>query len=154
RVGPGCVSRRPAADLATSQAPPITALARSLEPNAPVLLLDAETGAQQLLFVERDVSHEVESEQALLTRVGANLENAKLYLCAFRDLKDARGTAVPASPVFAAYRDRTATAMLPVEARRARMERLFDELAGRGVTRGSLQLAWDFTTQSVESTAG
>jgi hypothetical protein len=34
------------------------------------------------------------------------------------------------------------------------MERLFDELAGHGVTRGSLQLAWDFTTQSVESTAG
>jgi hypothetical protein len=33
------------------------------------------------------------------------------------------------------------------------MERLFDELAGFGVDRTELQLAWDFTTQSVESTA-
>src|SRR5262249_52112660 len=45
------------------------------------------------------------------------------------------------------------TGQLPVEARRAHMESLFDALAGFGVGRSDLYLAWDFTTQSSETTS-
>lgn len=153
-VGPALLFYDPAVDLAASAAPPITDLARSLDSDASALLLDAETGAQQLLWVERDESHEIEAEQAILTRVGANLENGRRYLVAFRGLRDAGAVLRPAGAAFAAYRDRTPTAQLPVEARRPRMEALFEELEAFGVARTELQLAWDFTTQSVESTAG
>jgi len=152
-VGPMLLFHDPDADLGLSGAPPITDLAASLDPASPVLLLDAETGAQQLLWVERDASHEIEAEQGLVGRVGANLENGRRYLVAVRGLVDAQGAPRPAGAVFAAYRDRAPTAQLPVEARRRRMERLFAELEAFGVARAELQLAWEFTTQSVESTA-
>jgi hypothetical protein len=152
-VGPVLIVHDAALDLALSGAAPITDLAASLEADAPFLLLDAESGAQQLLFAERDQVGATPAEQPVFARVGANLENGRRYLAALRNLKDGSGAALATDPVFAAYRDRTPTRQLPVEARRGRMERLFAELLDRGVAREELYLAWDFTTQSAESSS-
>ena len=152
-VGPMLVTFEQQADLAQSAAPSITDFAASLEADSSYVLLDAETGEQQLLMVERDLSGPPVEEQALIGRVGRNLENSKRYLVAQRGLVDATGTALPVNPTFAAYRDRTGSGQLPVEARRAHMEALFADLEGHGINRADLHLAWDFTTQSVESTA-
>jgi hypothetical protein len=152
-VGPMLLFLEETIDLAMTGAPPITDIAASLEPDAPVLLLDAETGAQQLLFAERDVRADVPATSSTIVRPGANLLNGHRYLAAMRSLQDGAGAALAADPVFAAYRDRTATPQLPVEARRPHMEALFAELAAFGVARGDLTLAWDFTTQSTESSS-
>ena len=152
-VGPMLVSFEQEIDLGLSATPPITDFAASLEPDVTYVLLDADTGEQQLLMVERDLSGPPVEQQALIGRVGRNLENSKRYLVAQRGLVDGAGTALPVNPVFAAYRDRTSTGQLPVEARRAHMETLLGELETHGVARADLHLAWDFTTQSVESTA-
>jgi hypothetical protein len=152
-VGPTLLFQNEQLDLAMSAATPLTDLGASLEADAGVVILDAETGAQQLLWVERDAKGTGSPEQVLIGRVGANLENGRRYLVAVRGAKDAAGNLLTASPAFAAYRDRTPSPQLPVEARRPHMERIFGELEGFGVARESLYLAWDFTTQSVESTS-
>jgi len=152
-VGPVLIVHDAALDLEMSGAPPLTDLAASLADDAPVLLLDATTGDQQLLWTERDLVGTSAAEQPVFARVGANLVNGRRYIAALRNLKDASGAALPADPVFAAYRDRTPTRQLPVEARRRHMEQLFAELEAFGVARAELYLAWDFTTQSVESSS-
>ena len=74
-VGPTILLFDDQLDLAQSGAPPITDLARSIDPASPVLLLDAETGARQLLWLERDQQGPTPAERAIIGHVGANLEN-------------------------------------------------------------------------------
>lgn len=152
-VGPTILLFDDQLDLALSGAPPVTDIARSIDPASPALLLDAETGERQLFWLERDQHGPTPAERAIIGHVGANLENGHRYLVAMRSLKDGSGAALPAEDVFAGYRDKTGTGQLPVEARRSHMEALFSELAGFGVARSDLYLAWDFTTQSSEATS-
>jgi hypothetical protein len=55
---------------------------------------------------------------------------------------------------FRVYRDNIATTDSDVEARRSHMEDLLSNLAGNGIQRSSLYLAWDFTVASEHSLAG
>jgi hypothetical protein len=153
-VGPMVVFDVPEADLAATGAPPLTDLARSLDPDSPVALVDFETGERQLLWAERDVTAAVPEESPLILRVGRNLDNARRYVVVLRDLRDASGAPIPVPRLFQLYRDGIPTYLPAVEARRAHMEEIFDALEDAGVPRDSLWLAWDFTTQSVESVAG
>jgi hypothetical protein len=152
-VGPTFLLFDDQLDLAQSGAPPITDLAASIDPSSPALVLDAETGDRQLFWLERDQQGPTPGERAIIGHVGANLENGRRYLVAMRSLKDGAGAPLAAEEVFAAYRDRTGTGQLPAEARRSHMETIFGELAGHGVARSELYLAWDFTTQSSEATS-
>src|SRR5262249_8526145 len=52
--GPSILTRVPNVDLGMTHASPITDIARSLDANAPVVLVNAATGAHQLMFVELD----------------------------------------------------------------------------------------------------
>lgn len=150
-TGPLGLVHLPSVDLAATGAAPIEDIARSLDPNAPIVLVDAETGERQQLWVERDQGPSKLDERALMIRVGRNLKNARRYLVALRGLRDGAGALLPASPAFSVYRDRIATDQLPLEARRPAMEDLFARLDAFGIPRAELQLAWDFTTQSTES---
>jgi len=152
-VGPTLLFHDQQLDLAQSGATPITDIAASLDPSAGVQILDAETGAQQLLWVERDAQGTGIAERALIGRVGANLENGRRYLVVVQGARDGAGSLLPSSAAFAAYRDRTPSPQLPIEARRPHMERIFGELEGFGIEREGLYLAWDFTTQSTESSS-
>jgi hypothetical protein len=140
-------------DLVVTGAAPITDLAESLASDTPILLVDAETGDQQLIWVERDERGATTADQAIIGRVGKNLKNGHRYIVAVRNLKDAGDQALAASTIFAALRDGTPTDLLPVEARRAHMEDVFTTLEGFGIARNELYLAWDFTTQSADSTS-
>ncbi len=62
--------------------------------------------------------------------------------------------AIPAPPVFRAYRDGRRTDSGAVEARRPAMESIFRTLRKAGISRHDLYLAWDFTVASNRSTAG
>lgn len=138
-------------DLAQSGATPITDLDKTYDVNAPVLLLDADTGARQLLWLERDQRGATVADQPIIGRVGANLEEGHRYLVAMRNMKNSSGTVLSAPAGFAVYRDSTPTTVLPVEARRAHMEDVLDKLTAFGVDRSTLYMAWDFTTQSSSS---
>ncbi|MFN2374984.1 MAG: hypothetical protein ABR538_00480, partial [Candidatus Binatia bacterium] len=141
-------------DLDETGAAPITDLAQSLDSNTPVVLVDAVTGEQQLLWLERDQRGATVDDQLIIGRVGRNLLEGRRYIVAMRNIKDSLGNVLPASAEFALYRDNTPSTILPVEARRAHMEEMLTTLEGHGIARNNLYLAWDFTTQSSESTAG
>jgi hypothetical protein len=152
-VGPLLLLDNQAIDLATTGAPPITDLAASLDAASKVVLIDADTGEKQLVWIERDQSGPVAAERPLMIRVGRNLINDHRYIIALREMRDDQGALLAPSAVFAAYRDRTPTPQLPVEARRAHMESIFTTLTAAGVAREDLYLAWDFSTQSTDSSA-
>jgi hypothetical protein len=152
-VGPQALFDFPALDLDVTGVSALIDISRSLDPDAPVVLIDAESGERQLHWVERDQTAAAAHERALMLRVGRNLANGRRFIVALRDVRDADGALLPASPTFAAYRDRTPTGQLPVEARRAHMEDIFGILEDAGIERDALVLAWDFTTQSADSTA-
>jgi hypothetical protein len=67
---------------------------------------------------------------------------------ALRNLRDAAGKPIAATPEFRLYRDRTLTTNKAVEDRRAHMESLFRTLTEAGIDRDGLVRAWDFTTAS------
>ena len=153
-IGPMIMFQNPDIDLTQTGATPITNLATSLSPTAPVILFDADTGEQQLLWVERDTRGATVADQPLLIHVGKNLKEGHRYIVALRNMRNGANSILPAPAGFALYRDNTPTSLLPVELRRPHMEDIFTTLTGFGITRGDLYLAWDFTTQSSKSTAG
>jgi hypothetical protein len=152
-IGPMIIIANEDIDIAMTGVAPITDLAAALDPNTPVIIFDALTGEQQLLWVERDEHGATAADQAIIGRVGKNLLNGRRYIVAMRGMKDVGGVTLAASTTFAAYRDATPTTSLPIEAHRAHMEEIFTTLTGFGITRGDLYLAWDFTTQSSDSTS-
>ncbi|HYB99205.1 MAG TPA: hypothetical protein VEC57_08720 [Candidatus Limnocylindrales bacterium] len=153
-VGPMLLMNDPSIDLTMTGAAPLTDLARSLDADAPVVLIDAETGEKQLLWVERDLRGATAADQPIIIRVGRNLKNSHRYIVAMRNMKDSAGNVLSPSAGFALYRDNTPTDILAVELRRPHMEEIFTTLESAGIERDELYLAWDFTTQSEDSTAG
>jgi hypothetical protein len=153
-VGPMLIVQNPNIDLTVTGAAPITDLAQSLAPSAPVVIIDAETGEKQLLWVERDSRGATVADQPLLIRTAKNLKEGHRYIVAMRNMKDSMNAAVPAPASFQIYRDNIASDLLPVAARRPHMEDIFEILTDAGIARNELYLAWDFTTQSSDSVAG
>jgi len=142
--GAKIITRVDGIDLATTGAVLITKIARSLEPDAPIVLIDAATGEHRLLWTEMDPS----APDLVIMRVGKNLENGHRYIVALRRIKNAAGDTLPAQRAFQLYRDRIPTFLPAVEARRPKMEAIFSELERAGVARNDLFLAWDFTVIS------
>ena len=138
----------PGVDLAMTGAAPITDLARSLDPGAPVVLVNAATLAHHLMWTELDANATGEATRALIIRPGVNLAEGTRYIVALRQLKDGTGALIPPAADFLAYRDGTPTGDPVKEARRPHMEEIFTTLAAAGVGRSDLYLAWDFTVAS------
>jgi hypothetical protein len=126
----------------------ITDLARSLRPNAPIVLLDATTGKRHPFWSELDTHPATtDDERLLIVRPASNLTEGHRYVIALRSMRDSAGNLIPPGASFAALRDKTPSSA-PVEARRPAMERVFTDLASARVPRGDLYLAWDFTIAS------
>ena len=136
----------------TTGLPTPATIARSLEDGSPTVLMNAETGERVPHFAELDMSMADESApQTFIIRPVVTLEHATRYIVAIRGVVDASGAAIPPSPVFQALRDADEYDLPYVQSRRDHFEALFTTLADNGVARDGLQLAWDFTTASLES---
>jgi hypothetical protein len=122
---------------------------RSLDPDSPTVLIDADSGEHILHFVENDAHAEGNPErQVLFLRPGRSLKPSHHYIVAMRDLEHPDGTPVESEPPFAVLRDRRPTTIAALEARRARFEEIFFRLERAGVPRRNLVLAFDFVVQS------
>src|SRR3954454_10492714 len=137
------VTKVPGLDIAKTGAVPITDLARAYDADAPIVLLDADTGKRALIWSELDMSVHA-ADRTLLVRPGKNLAQGHRYIVALRALRDASGKVIPARKPFAALRDKPD----------ARYRRIFRTLARHGIRSRSLYLAWDFTVASAKSIAG
>lgn len=141
----------PGLDLEQTGAAPIDDIARSLDPDAPILLLDADTGERHPYWAELDANATAPGTRALMVRPAVNLEDGHRYVVALRDLRDGAGEPIPAGPAFRAYRDRLETPVPEVEERREHMDGLLEVLEDAGVDRDDLYLAWDFTVASTRN---
>jgi len=138
-------------DLEASGIPGVTDIGRSLREDAPIVLVDADTGERKPLWAELDASVSSDEERALLVRPAVNLEEGHRHVVAIRRLVGRDGAAIPPGDAFRAMRDRLRTNVPEFDARRPAFERIFEDLANVGVARDDLFLAWDFTVASGRS---
>lgn len=141
----------PGIDLERTGAVRITDIEPSLDPDAPVLVINASTLERQLIWVELDANNTDPAEQALIIRPARNFEEGNRYIAVVRNARDAEGELLPVNELFRAYRDGIDTGEPVFEARREAMEDVFAILEQAGVERGELTLAWDFTIASQQS---
>lgn len=134
--------------------PTIDAPEASLDPDSPTVLMDAETGRRIAHFVEIDATHRSDARRAFMLRAAERMEDGTRYIVAIRSVRDAAGELLPASDAFVALRDGTPSDEPTVEARRGLYRDIFTRLRDAGVDIADLQLAWDFTTASLENNTG
>ncbi len=123
----------------------IADIERYLAPDAPIVILDADTGERHPFWSEMD-QHGDPGDALLILRPARNFEEGHRYIVALRDMRDANGQVIAPSAGFAAYRDGTAD-----DVRAPHMESLFTGLSDAGIERDDLYLAWDFTVASQRS---
>jgi hypothetical protein len=142
-----------AADVAATHAVPINHLARYRSSTAPVVVIDASTGARWPIWVEIDSTVKAEKANVEIHPV-VNFTSGHRYIVALRNLKNAAGQKLKAPEGFRVYRDNLPSSEEKVNERRAHFEEIFSTLAAAGIQRSSLYLAWDFTVASDLNNAG
>ncbi|MBI5480933.1 MAG: hypothetical protein HY906_18890 [Deltaproteobacteria bacterium] len=134
--------------------PTIHAMEESVAATSKVVLVD-EAGTRVPFFVELDansVGDAVADQRALVIRPLHRLEPATRYVVAIRgDVRNQAGGALLAPQPFRTLRDQRSTGRTAVKALVDHYEQVFAILAGVGVGRGEIVLAWDFVTASEES---
>jgi hypothetical protein len=130
---------------------PVTDMDRAFDANQPIVLIDASTGARQLIWSELDANATSPGATDLIIRPGRNLIEGHRYIVALRDLKDSSGSTIPAPPGFALYRDGVSTDVSAIEGRRTHFDEILSKLQQAGIPRGNLYDAWDFTVASTQN---
>jgi hypothetical protein len=114
-----------------------------LEEDAPIVILNADTGERHPFWSELDLHTSSDARRALILRPAVNFDHGARYIVALRNLRDADGELIEARSEFAAYRDGTAS-----DGRSAHLQELLGTLRGAGIGTEELYLAWDFTVIS------
>jgi hypothetical protein len=139
---------------------------RYSDPNTPVVVINADTGQRQPIWVEIDYNpidpakgHDPNSPSDrgnvnLIIRPAVNFQEGGHYIVALRDLKDGQDNAIQPTNAFKVYRDNLTTTDPAIESRRPHMEDLFEKLGQAGIQRSSLYLTWDFTVASERNLTG
>lgn len=128
---------------------------RSLEPDSPTVMINAETGERVPHFAELDMTRGVTDDQrAFMIRPVVRPADATRYIVAIRNVVDESGKPLEPSSVFKALRDGEVHDDPSVERRRDMYDDIFRRLEAAGVARDDLQIAWDYTTASTKSNTG
>ncbi len=150
--GESIVTRVPGLDNPTAfqktGAVPLTDMDRAFDANQPIVLIDASTGARQLIWSELDANATSPANTDLIIRPGRNLIEGHRYIVAMRDLKDSAGNTISAPPGFALYRDGVKTDVSAIESRRPHFDEILGKLQQAGIPKANLYDAWDFTVAS------
>ncbi|MEO7803518.1 MAG: hypothetical protein ABIS18_03550 [Actinomycetota bacterium] len=135
----------------------ISDIGRYAAANAPILIVDAATGERWPFWSELDRnSLTADGERLLIIRPAINFLEGHRYLVALRNMKDAAGNTIDASPQFAAYRDGAPGPMDPTfdESRRGEVNGIINTISDAEAARGNgfipskLFLTWQFTVAS------
>src|SRR5215217_8198921 len=144
----------PGIDLGNTGVARITDIAASLDEDAPLVLLDAETGERWPYFAELDAHAPEGADPLLIVRPARNFTEGHRYVVALRGIVDAAGAAIEPDPTFRELRDGGPLTDPWATAQSPRYDRLFADLESHGTERAGLYLAWDFTVASERSLAG
>jgi len=130
-------------------------IAAYADADAMTVIVDTTTGERVPHFVELDVTPESPRERLLMLRPARPLDWNHTYVVGLRHFVHTDGSAVTASPAFAALRDGKRTDDPDTERQRDEFDPvIFPALEQAGFPRDDLQLAWDFTTESRDSALG
>jgi hypothetical protein len=141
------------ADVAATGATPINHLGRYTEPNAPVVVIDANTGKRWPIWTEISTAADP-SKRVLEIHPAVNFTPGHRYVVALRHLVNAAGEELEAPIAFQYYRDKVPSIQPQINAQRGRFESIFGTLASAGIGRSDLYLAWDFTVASTKNLDG
>ncbi len=142
-----------AGDLKASGAVPINAPRRYTKADAPVVVIDAETGQRWPIWVEIDSTVKAAKANVEI-HPEVNFTSGHRYIVALRSLKNSHKQHLQAPEGFRVYRDNLPSEEEKVNDRRAHFEEIFSKLEAAGIQRSSLYLAWDFTVASDENNTG
>ena len=132
----------------------LTNLGAYRRPDAPIVVIDANTGKRWPIFSEIDVNPPDPADRTLIIRPAVNFHANHRYIVVLRNLRRADGTSIPASSAFRYYRDDVSSGDPAIEARRHHFDSIFRTLKRAGIGRRHMYLAWDFTVESDRSAAG
>jgi hypothetical protein len=142
-----------AADVRATGAVPINHIRQYRRQNAPVVVIDANTGRRWPIWVEID-SNAAPANAALEIHPAVNFAAGDRYVVALRDLRNAAGEEIEAPAAFRYYRDNVPSRQEEINARRDHFRSIFKTLQRAGIHRKDLYLAWDFTVASDQNNAG
>ena len=127
--------------------------ARSMDISAsPTLLLRADTFEAIAHYVDIDTRPDDAAHVAMTMHPLVRLQPATRYLVVLRGVKNARGAKALPAEGFRRLRDRETGLDPKLAALAQRYEtEIFAPLAAKKIARNSMQLAWDFSTGSVEA---
>jgi hypothetical protein len=140
-----------------STLPDLGHIANSTDPaNSPTLLLEATSGSLMAHMSEVDVNAKDPTTDALLIRPQVRLKDQTRYIVAIRNVQDGSGNTIPPPPFFKALLDQyngNSNPCSPAMAalRKSQYADIFSKLQAAGVDLPSLQMAWDYTTSSSDS---
>ena len=142
-----------AAAFAKTGSVPLTNMARSFAKSQPVVVIDEQTHARQLIWTELDANARGAQNTDLLIHPGKNFTEGHTYVVGLRNLRTASGAPITAPRWFGRLRDGRG---LPADERsqRARYRRIFSVLRAAAISRSNLYEAWDFTVASRQSLTG
>ncbi|MGC1165279.1 MAG: hypothetical protein WA862_04155 [Solirubrobacterales bacterium] len=143
-----------AADVRATGAAPINHIGRYRKGNAPIVVIDAQTGKRWPIWSEIDSTATDPAKAVLEIHPAVNFASGHRYIVALRKLRDAAGQRIEAPVAFRYYRDRVASKQPEINARRGHFEAIFSRLRRSGIQRHGLYLAWDFTVASDQNNAG
>ncbi|MBN8870092.1 MAG: hypothetical protein J0H66_09465 [Solirubrobacterales bacterium] len=130
---------------------PINHIGEYAKPDQKAVIINADTGERQPIWVNADSNASVDRLRVLEIHPAKNFDAGSHYIVALRNLTDKNGTALKAPDAFRYYRDQIKSGKPEIEGRRAHFEQIFKDLKKAGIKRGDLYLAWDFTTASNEN---
>jgi len=129
--------------------------AASLESDCPTVLLDTVTGQRVAHFAELDYTSGSDNDvKSFMIWPSKQLEFGRRYIVAIRNVRNTNNQIIAPSEGFRALRDGIPTEDPDIENRRELYADIFARLAAAGVAQSDLQIAWDFTTGSLEYTTG
>jgi hypothetical protein len=142
------------AELRATGAVPINHIGEYREPNAPIVVIDTQTGRRWPIWTEIDSTASDPSKAVIEIHPAVNFASGQRYIVALRNLRNGAGERIEAPAAFRYYRDRVPSKQPQINARRGHFESIFSSLGAAGVPRGGLYLAWDFTVASDANNAG
>ena len=92
-------------DLDATGAASIVDMAASMDADAPIQLIDAETGERQLIWAELDQNPEEGEPQALMLHAGKALQNGRRYIVVLQNLVDSSGNVIEPGAAFTVFRE-------------------------------------------------
>ncbi len=139
--------------FAQTGAVPLSHLGQYSKKDAPIVVIDADTGQRWPIWVEIDSNASTAAETAMLIHPAKNFASGDRYIVAMRNLKNAGGTTLSAPEGFRYYRDDLPSDEAQINAQRSRFDSIFKTLRSANIQRSNLYLAWDFTVATDENIA-